>query len=59
VNPARSMVKLFVTGTAQSVALEGMQMMGSYGNSSEYHMERLVPRFRPRGLSSRSRSTVG
>ena len=53
------MVKLFVTGTAQRVALEGMQMMGGYGYSSEYDMERLVPRSWPRGLSSRSRSTVG
>ena len=49
----------FVTETAQRVALEGMQMMGGYGYSSEYDMERLVPRFRPRDLSSRSRSTVG
>ena len=37
-----SMVKLFVTETAQEVALEGMQMMGGYGYSSEYDMERLV-----------------
>jgi isovaleryl-CoA dehydrogenase len=37
-----SMVKLFVTETAQHVALEGMQMMGGYGYSSEYDMERLV-----------------
>jgi isovaleryl-CoA dehydrogenase len=37
-----SMVKLFVTETAQRVALEGMQMMGGYGYSSEYDMERLV-----------------
>jgi alkylation response protein AidB-like acyl-CoA dehydrogenase len=37
-----SMVKLFVTETAQDVALEGMQMMGGYGYSSEYDMERLV-----------------
>jgi alkylation response protein AidB-like acyl-CoA dehydrogenase len=37
-----SMVKLFVTQTAQRVALEGMQMMGGYGYSSEYDMERLV-----------------
>ena len=37
-----SMVKLFVTETAQKVALEGMQMMGGYGYSSEYDMERLV-----------------
>jgi isovaleryl-CoA dehydrogenase len=54
-----SMVKLFVIGTAQRVAIEGMQMMGGYSYSSEYDMERLVPRFWPRGLSSRSRSTVG
>jgi alkylation response protein AidB-like acyl-CoA dehydrogenase len=37
-----SMVKLFVTEAAQRVALEGMQMMGGYGYSSEYDMERLV-----------------
>jgi alkylation response protein AidB-like acyl-CoA dehydrogenase len=37
-----SMVKLFVTETAQRVALGGMQMMGGYGYSSEYDMERLV-----------------
>jgi isovaleryl-CoA dehydrogenase len=37
-----SMVKLFVTETAKKAALEGMQMMGGYGYSSEYDMERLV-----------------
>ena len=37
-----SMVKLFVTETAQKVSLAGMQMMGGYGYSSEYDMERLV-----------------
>ncbi len=37
-----SMVKLYVTETAQKVALAGMQMMGGYGYSSEYDMERLV-----------------
>jgi isovaleryl-CoA dehydrogenase len=37
-----SMVKLFVTEAAKRVALEGMQMMGGYGYSSEYDMERLV-----------------
>ena len=37
-----SMVKLFVTETAQKATLEGMQMMGGYGYSSEYDMERLV-----------------
>src|ERR671919_240009 len=37
-----SMVKLKVTETAQRAALEGMQMMGGYGYSSEYDMERLV-----------------
>jgi alkylation response protein AidB-like acyl-CoA dehydrogenase len=37
-----SMVKLKVTETAQKAALEGMQMMGGYGYSSEYDMERLV-----------------
>ena len=52
------MVKLFVTETAQRVTFEGTQTMG-YGNSSEYDMERLVPRSWPRGLYSRSRSTVG
>jgi len=37
-----SMVKLLVTETAQKASLEGMQMMGGYGYSSEYDMERLV-----------------
>ncbi len=37
-----SMVKLHVTETAKRVALEGMQLMGGYGYSSEYDMERLV-----------------
>jgi alkylation response protein AidB-like acyl-CoA dehydrogenase len=37
-----SMVKLFVTEAAQKAALAGMQMMGGYGYSSEYDMERLV-----------------
>jgi isovaleryl-CoA dehydrogenase len=37
-----SMVKLFVTEVTKRVALEGMQMMGGYGYSSEYDMERLV-----------------
>src|SRR6476620_131439 len=37
-----SMVKLFFTETAQKASLEGMQMMGGYGYSSEYDMERLV-----------------
>ncbi len=37
-----SMVKLYVTETAKRIALEGMQMMGGYGYSSEYDMERLV-----------------
>jgi alkylation response protein AidB-like acyl-CoA dehydrogenase len=37
-----SMVKLFVTEVAKRTALEGMQMMGGYGYSSEYDMERLV-----------------
>ena len=37
-----SMVKLKVTETAQKAALGGMQMMGGYGYSSEYDMERLV-----------------
>jgi alkylation response protein AidB-like acyl-CoA dehydrogenase len=39
-----SMVKLFVTEAAQRAALDGMQMMGGYGYSSEYDMERLVRR---------------
>jgi len=39
-----SMAKLFVTETARKAALEGMQMMGGYGYSSEYDMERLVRR---------------
>ena len=39
-----SMVKLFVTEAAQRAALGGMQMMGGYGYSSEYDMERLVRR---------------
>ncbi len=37
-----SMVKLFVTEVAKRTTLEGMQMMGGYGYSSEYDMERLV-----------------
>jgi alkylation response protein AidB-like acyl-CoA dehydrogenase len=37
-----SMVKLHVTEVAQRVALAGMQLMGGYGYSSEYDMERLV-----------------
>jgi alkylation response protein AidB-like acyl-CoA dehydrogenase len=37
-----SMVKLFVTEASQRAALGGMQMMGGYGYSSEYDMERLV-----------------
>ena len=37
-----SMVKLFVTEVAKRATLEGMQMMGGYGYSSEYDMERLV-----------------
>ena len=37
-----SMVKLFVTEVCKRTTLEGMQMMGGYGYSSEYDMERLV-----------------
>jgi isovaleryl-CoA dehydrogenase len=37
-----SMAKLKVTETAKRVALEGMQMMGGYGYSSEYEMEKHV-----------------
>ncbi len=37
-----SMVKLFVTEAVKRTTLEGMQMMGGYGYSSEYDMERLV-----------------
>jgi len=37
-----SMVKLKASETARRAALEGMQMMGGYGYSSEYDMERLV-----------------
>ncbi len=37
-----SMVKLHVTEITKRVALEGMQLMGGYGYSSEYDMERLV-----------------
>jgi isovaleryl-CoA dehydrogenase len=37
-----SMAKLYVTEVAKKVTLEGMQMMGGYGYSSEYDMERLV-----------------
>jgi len=37
-----SMVKLHVTETCKKVTLEGMQMMGGYGYSTEYDMERLV-----------------
>ena len=36
------MAKLKVTEIGKKVALEGMQMMGGYGYSSEYDMERLV-----------------
>ncbi len=36
------MVKLYVTEVAKRVSLEGMQLMGGYGYSSEYDMERLV-----------------
>ena len=35
-----SMAKLKITETAKHVALEGMQMMGGYGYSTEYDMER-------------------
>ncbi len=37
-----SMVKLYVTELAKRAALDGMQMMGGYGYSCEYDMERLV-----------------
>jgi alkylation response protein AidB-like acyl-CoA dehydrogenase len=37
-----SMAKLKITETAKKVALEGMQMMGGYGYSTEFDMERLV-----------------
>jgi isovaleryl-CoA dehydrogenase len=37
-----SMVKLKATEVAKKTALEGMQMMGGYGYSTEYDMERLV-----------------
>ncbi len=37
-----SMVKLFVTEVAKRTTIEGMQLMGGYGYSSEYDMERLV-----------------
>ena len=37
-----SMVKLHVTEVTKKVCLEGMQLMGGYGYSSEYDMERLV-----------------
>jgi len=37
-----SMVKLFVTEAVKRATLEGMQLMGGYGYSSEYDMERLV-----------------
>ncbi len=37
-----SMVKLYVTESCKRIALEGMQMMGGYGYSSEYDMERYV-----------------
>jgi isovaleryl-CoA dehydrogenase len=37
-----SMTKLKVTETAKRVALEGMQMMGGYGYSAEYEMEKHV-----------------
>jgi alkylation response protein AidB-like acyl-CoA dehydrogenase len=35
-----SMAKLKITETAKRVAMEGMQMMGGYGYSTEYDMER-------------------
>jgi alkylation response protein AidB-like acyl-CoA dehydrogenase len=37
-----SMVKLHVTEVTKRITLEGMQLMGGYGYSSEYDMERLV-----------------
>ncbi len=37
-----SMVKLHVTEVAKRIAVDGMQLMGGYGYSSEYDMERLV-----------------
>ena len=37
-----SMVKLYTTEVAKRVSLDGMQLMGGYGYSSEYDMERLV-----------------
>ena len=37
-----SMVKLYVTEVAKRAALDGTEMMGGYGYSSEYDMERLV-----------------
>jgi isovaleryl-CoA dehydrogenase len=37
-----SMVKLHVTEVAKRVAVDGMQLLGGYGYSSEYDMERLV-----------------
>ena len=37
-----SMVKLYVTEAVKRATLEGMQLMGGYGYSSEYDMERLV-----------------
>lgn len=37
-----SMAKLKITETAKKIALEGMQMMGGYGYSTEFDMERHV-----------------
>lgn len=37
-----SMVKLKVTEVAKQISLEGMQMMGGYGYTTEYDMERHV-----------------
>ncbi len=37
-----SMAKLATTEVAKKMSLEGMQMMGGYGYSTEYDMERLV-----------------
>jgi alkylation response protein AidB-like acyl-CoA dehydrogenase len=37
-----SMVKLYATEVAKRVSLDGMQLMGGYGYSSEYNKERLV-----------------
>jgi hypothetical protein len=54
-----SMVKLFVTEVAKRTTLEGMQMMGGYGYSAEYDMERSsAPRSSPPSTAAPPRSSA-